>query len=297
MDTSRSAPIRPRRSPLSAEAAIPRRWFAGSAAATGLANGVNLLFPHGERFFVRSVHRYVDRLDPALREQVRGFSGQEGRHAGAHERFFEIMRTQGYEVDRFLDVFIRTVAWLEARVPGALNLSVTVAVEHFTAILAEAALRDGILEGAHPAVRDLLLWHAAEEIEHKSVAFDVLAEVSPGYLLRMAGLAVASAILFGFWTAATAHLWRQDGLSPIAAARELAALRSSRAAATRRDAKLIIGRVALTLLRGLGDYLRPGFHPDDNDNAALARDYLASAGLEASASPAMAPRLERRIMA
>src|SRR5690349_335494 len=96
----------PRKPNLALDARIPRHWFGGSAVATQIANGVNLLFPHGERFFVRSVHRYLD--DPAiaaaplLQAQVRGFSGQEGRHAAAHERFFAVMREQGYEIDRFL---------------------------------------------------------------------------------------------------------------------------------------------------------------------------------------------------
>ncbi len=31
---------------------VPKKWFAGSAGATQVANGVNLLFPAGERFFV-----------------------------------------------------------------------------------------------------------------------------------------------------------------------------------------------------------------------------------------------------
>ncbi|AKT43828.1 metal-dependent hydrolase [Chondromyces crocatus] len=272
-------PIRPRKLDLDF-GAVPRAWFAGNAAATGIANGVNLLFPIGERFFVRSVLRHMDRLDPALQEQVRGFFGQEGRHAGAHERFFAAMRSHDYRFDRFLEIFETVIRYQEEHLPAVLSLSATAAAEHYTALLAEAVLRRRALEHAHPALRDLLLWHAAEEIEHKAVAFDALQQVNPSYAVRMAGLALASSILFSFWFAATVMLWHQDGMSPLGALRELRKLRErARAAGVEAHTSL----VRTTMLRGLLQYLSPGFHPSDNDNDALAQAYLVEAGLEPAA--------------
>src|SRR5687767_10565580 len=88
--------------------AVPRHWFANNAAATAIANGVNMLFPQGERFFVRSVKHYLEQIDdPQLRAQIKAFFGQEGRHAREHDRFNAILREQGYEVDRFLDMYSR----------------------------------------------------------------------------------------------------------------------------------------------------------------------------------------------
>jgi len=64
---------------------VPRHWLAGNPAATAISNAVNLLFPHGERFFVRSVHHYLDQItDPTLRAQVMAFFKQEGHHARHH---------------------------------------------------------------------------------------------------------------------------------------------------------------------------------------------------------------------
>src|SRR5438552_2843891 len=89
----------PRSPPLALDDRVPRHWLGGNAVATQMVNGVNLLFPIGERFFVRSVHHYLGRItDPALRAQVRGFASQEGRHAQAHERFFGVLERQGYDV-------------------------------------------------------------------------------------------------------------------------------------------------------------------------------------------------------
>jgi predicted metal-dependent hydrolase len=262
--------IRPRAPAFAFDDAIPRRWFGGSAVATQLSNGLNLLFPAGERFFVRSVRHYLDRIedDPELMNQVRGFFGQEGRHANAHERFFEVMDAQGYDTKRFLALYDKIAfAWLERVISPSLRLSITTACEHFTAIMAENALRDDVLSAAHPEMRKLLLWHAAEEIEHKAVAFDVLKRVNPSYALRMAGLAMATAVLTGFWITATLMLLREDGI-PLGQARaEMKAI----------GEHLPIGKNVFG--RGIREYIRRDFHPSHNDNYELARAFLTQAGL------------------
>ena len=97
---------------------VPRHWMAGSVVGTAISNGINMLFPHGERFFVRSVKFYLDRVeDPVLREQVKAFFKQEGHHAAAHDDFNEVMRSQGYEIDRFLGRYKAVSSWLEKRHP------------------------------------------------------------------------------------------------------------------------------------------------------------------------------------
>jgi predicted metal-dependent hydrolase len=270
--TSQAAP-QPR-TPRVGFSGVPKRWFGGSAAATQVANGVNLLFPAGERFFVRSVRHYLDRLeDPALVAQVRGFFGQEGRHAQAHERFFDTLREQGYDIDAVLKPY-EELAYgrIEKMTSPALRLAVTVALEHFTAILAEDALLADDLAGAHPAMRQLLEWHALEELEHKAVAFDVLRAVHPSYALRITGLVLGSAVLAGFWLQATRALLAQDGLTLRDATRELGALRKEGERTGAHVSKPIFTRV---FLRGIAEYLRPGFHPNDKDHRRVFEDTLA----------------------
>lgn len=277
--------IRPR-TPKVAFTEVPKHWFANSAPATHIANGVNLLFPAGERFFVRAVKRYLDRFDAngseadaALVADIKGFFGQEGRHANAHEKFFETLRAQGYDIDAILGPYEAWEARIEKAAHPALRLSVTVALEHFTAILAEDALTEGALAYADPAMRRLFEWHALEELEHKAVAFDVLARVHPSYALRMAGLAVGATLLGGFWLFATRELLRQDGMSMPAAMRELRAMRTEAKQHGAQVPKPIFARV---FVRGIREYLRPGFHPNDKDHDALvraARARLAAEGV------------------
>lgn len=253
-------------------AALPKHWLAGDAIATHFANGINLLFPHGERFFVRSVHKHLHRIDdPDLRADAKAFFGQEGTHAREHERFFDVLRSQGYAIDDFLSGYERIASAIEGVAPDALNLAVTAAAEHYTALLGHTALTDAVFDDAHPAVRSLLLWHAAEEIEHKAVAFDVLQATHPSYALRMAGMAVGSTLLVTFWLTATAKLLRQDGYG----LREIAAAFRGFGANDRMGLK--------ALARGIAAYARRDFHPLQEDDLHLARDYFRSAGLSAAA--------------
>jgi predicted metal-dependent hydrolase len=247
---------------------VPRHWMFGSPTATAIANGVNLLFPHGERFFVRSVKHFQDLIDdPALRAAIKGFFGQEGRHAHAHDRFNAILRTQGFEIDRFLDRYKQLSNWLEAHTPPKLNLAVTAAAEHFTAILAEGAFSQSLLDNAAPEMRELLAWHAAEELEHKAVAFDVLQAIDPSYALRMVGLAYATVTLGGFWLWGALALMRQERLGLRRVRREIGRTPSG---------DRVVRRV---FLRGIRQYIARDFHPSRNPTDRIAGEWMAARGM------------------
>jgi predicted metal-dependent hydrolase len=253
---------------------LSRHWFAGSAVSTQLINGLNLLFPAGERFFVKSVRHFEGAIDdPELRREIRAFYAQEGRHAQAHERYFEEMAAQGYEFAWVIDF----IEWLLHRaapriLSPELRLSITVALEHYTAIMAELPFDHPRFQGIEPAMLELLRWHAAEEIEHKAVAFDVMKRVAPGYRLRLLGFAVATAGLVPIWGVVAASLLAQDRLPAGRIWAELQELRRMR---------LLTDHV---FLRALREYASRDFHPLSNDNYARIQAFLE--GFEA----AMAPR-------
>lgn len=250
--------------------AIPKYWFADNKVATHIANGLNLLFPPGERFFVRSVRTYLDQVeDPELRARAKDFFGQEGAHAREHQRFNDILRSHDLRIDDYLR-FYEFVAYrvIEPIATPRLRLAVTAACEHYTATFARKALDRAELHGAHPAVRELLLWHAAEEIEHKSVAYDVMQAVGVPEHTRVAGMLIATATLGGFWVIGALWLMATD---PEVTLPELA-----RDYAKLRDAQQQSS--ASSMREAIGEYLRPGFHPDERDDYHLAEQYLRSVG-------------------
>lgn len=252
---------------------IPHHWLAGNAIATHVFNGLNLVFPDGERFFIDAVRSRLSRVeDPELRRQVRGFFGQEGRHAYEHERYFDALEAQGYQIRRFLSRFRRfarfTTRWLLA----PLRLAMTAGAEHYTATLGGLAIEEDFIEQAHPTMRALIVWHATEEIEHKAVAFDVLKATHPSYALRVAGFALATLSLFAWSLAGTRMLIRQD----LAAGR----LTRDELRTMRRELRERRRRMARSGGRRVRDYLRRDFHPNQVDDLALAKQRLAELGLE-----------------
>jgi uncharacterized protein len=252
------------------EQQIPRHWLGGSMVGTALANGLNLVFPEGERFFVRSVNHFLPEIDdPVLRDRVKRFFGQEGQHAREHERLFEILRGHGFEVDELVARY-RHVAYdlIAPKVSAKLRLSVTAALEHFTATFAEQALANDALDQlAPPVMVELLKWHAAEEIEHKDVAYDVLQQVDDSYALRATGLVLATVVLLGFWSYLTVELLRQD---PDFELRRAADEWTSRM----RDGL----SPSRTMPHAFLQYLAPDFHPSQTGNDELALAYLREIG-------------------
>src|SRR3546814_17267406 len=99
-----------------------------------------------------------------------------------------------------------------------MQLTATCALEHFTAILANAVLSDPAhLVGADTEAQRMWRWHAVEEIEHKDVAYDTwlyATRAMPRWLswsLRV--LAMLSAAMRIHWVVFRniSDLLRQDG--------------------------------------------------------------------------------------
>lgn len=245
---------------------IPRYWMNGNLFATHFFNGLNLVFPDGERFFVKAVHDHLDRItDPILLRQAKQFAAQEGQHANQHEKYFDCLRGQGYRIEIFLRRFHRFIGLTNAWMPASLRLAVTAGAEHYTAVLGAGAIEEfALLADADPTMRKLIVWHATEEIEHKAVAFDVLRATHPGYLLRIAGFVVATVALFGWSIAGTRMLIRQDRV-PRARVKE-----QRRLALARDD-----GRGLRRIRAGVRAYFRRDFHPNEQDHLALARQRLS----------------------
>ena len=260
--TDAAIPVRKPR--LDFSAPIERFYLGGNPVKTHIFNALNLLFPDGERFFVKSVHDHAkDVTDPQLLIDLRAFAGQEGQHAHQHERFFSVLAQQGYSFERLLDRFQRLARWSK-KVPRSLRLSITAGAEHYTATMAALLLESNMLDESNATMRDLITWHALEEIEHKHVAYDVLIACYPktSYPLRVIGFIAASAVIAGFTFAGLRTLLTQDGkrgrLSKAQFQAARAALNEGRELRFRR-------KLRAALLK----YFVPGFHPNQHDDRAV----------------------------
>ena len=253
---------------------LPHRWVGGSRLGTWFGNAGHVFIPLGEQLFIDSVKAFRDRIDDAdLRRDVASFIGQEAVHARVHEAVWDELRSHGAPIDTYADLITRFRAALEPHLPPELLLSTTAALEHYTAAFGRAFLSED-LDGVLPdEMAALLRWHGAEELEHRSVAFDVLAEVDDRLGLRLAGMAMATALL---------SVVPAVGVGLFAAA-DLAATRT---VGPRWPNPSLVGMS----LRFLGDvagevvrYLRPGVHPGDQDVPDGYRRWVASPEAQPSA--------------
>ena len=105
--------------------------------------------------------------------------------------------------------------------------------------------------------------------EIRAVAFDVLQEINPSYELRVAGLAVATTLLFGLWMIGSGSLLVQDGAKAKRLAKEVRKRREFRKQ-----------HAAPNFVEAIRAYLRRDFHPlQDTACDELARAYARAAGL------------------
>jgi predicted metal-dependent hydrolase len=233
----------------------------GDLIASHVLASLSSVFPDGEDYFVRSVRYFRDQIDdPELARQVAGFIGQESVHGREHRVFNDRLDELGYPTKRMERLTRWGLAQRERIMSPTSNLAATAALEHFTATLAELVLTDeeARLIPGEPGVRDLFLWHALEESEHKAVAFDVYRAVGGSERVRIITMKL---IRIGFIVGMTTEVLISLAGDP--ATYERGRLRDSFRRFRRTP---MLRREIWDQLR---DYDRPDFHPDDRDTDEL----------------------------
>jgi uncharacterized protein len=242
----------------------PRWWLGGDPVATAFFNALSLTFPQGEAFFVKSVRRYLDELPEPLRSQVADFAQQEAYHSREHLAFNRQVSGAGYDT-RAIDDFIREDIRIAREESAEVNLAVTAALEHFTAILARALLSDERhFADCAREIRRLWKWHSIEEIEHKGVAFDTFHYVTrklPPIQRWIFRVLVMRRVTSDFWSERVRDLhvlFQQDGIDTRKTWRRLVTFLLLRPG--------LLRQILIPYLR----WYLPGFHPWSHDDRALA---------------------------
>ena len=244
-----------------------RWWLNNDPIATAFHNALSITFPRGEAFFVESVKAHRDGAPPKLAAEIRAFVVQEIMHTREHVSFNKRVVDAGYKIDHLEQVVVDSLEVTKGR-PQILNLAVTMALEHYTAMMAQQMLGNPrVFDGAEGDMADMWRWHAIEEIEHKGVAFDTWMHATRDWT-RWKRWKVKSIMMllvsYRFWTkriAGTLDLLAQDGITGGKAKRALAWYLLARPGYVTR------------LLPAWLSYFLPGFHPWNHDDRALIGKY------------------------
>ncbi|QWF80789.1 metal-dependent hydrolase [Amycolatopsis sp. CA-230715] len=256
---------------------LPMDWIPGESQATHTINVLHLALPEGERWFVEVFKQAVPLIrDERLKEDVLGFIGQEAMHAEAHDGAAAHLEEAGLHVRPY----IAQMEWMFRKILGDRDLSpkaseewlierlaAIAAIEHYTAFLGQWILDAEALDfaEANPTMLDLLRWHGAEEVEHRSVAFDLFMHLDGRYGRRVRSMALVTPVLAWIFLRGTKFLMRNDPTGP-----GRASFRAYRSAAKR--GLLPTGR---QLLREIRPYFRRTYHPTETGNTDQAVAYLA----------------------
>ncbi len=229
-------------------------WHGGSALRTQYFNALSMCFPELERRMIHSVRTTVGTCGDrppvrALQGRALDFIAQEASHSQVHSRLntHRVNPSWPVLVNLWPKQLIARRHWLS-------NLARTCAIEHFTTLLAVYLFRHpALFSHVPPDIRDLWLWHAAEEIENRSLALDLYRAAEGGYVRRI------GYFLLIFVTANLMVL--AQTLSNLAHDRQVFKAR------TWQDAlALFWGRQGLAwfIVRHLPAYLQPGYSPNDH---------------------------------
>src|SRR5690348_3257322 len=267
--------ITPRDRRFGREQQLDRLWHGGSVEATAIYNALSSTFPKGEAYFVESLRAFREGAPPKLAEEIKAFTTQEAIHSREHDAFNKRAERAGYDLSQLERRVGERLAITKDR-PPIVNVAATMALEHFTAILAHELLANPAhLEGADPDAAELWRWHACEEIEHKGVAYDTWLHATRHWPRGKRWKVKAKVMLLitrNFVvdrTAGALELMRQDGITGLSAWSRLLWYVWIRPGMFRKIAGAWV------------KYFLPGFHPWNEDDRHLLTAYAATAGAQA----------------
>jgi len=240
-----------------------RWWLNNDPVASTFHDALSITFPIGEAFFCDSVKAFRDGASPKLAAEIRAFVQQEVMHSREHVAFNKRVAEAGYDIAGLEQIVVESMALTKGR-PEILNLAVTMALEHYTAMMAHEMLNNPkTFGGADPEMAAMWKWHAVEEIEHKGVAYDTWLHATRDWT-RWKRWKVKSIMMLvvtkNFWSkrwTSTLELLRQDGITGWKAKRALAWYLFGSPGVLRR------------IFPAWVSFFLPGFHPWNHDDRAL----------------------------
>ena len=202
MKKSIAVPIIPRKMSFDFTKTSTQDWCCQNMFYSAYMNGVSLALPLGEDFFIRAIRQFDGQVNnPILEDELKRFVAQEAIHSRQHLLYNNQLTREGYDINNIqtgvqqaLDEVWETSTPME-------RLAYTIALEHLTHVLGDQILANSQrLSGWHAEFRAFWLWHAAEEIEHKAVCYDLYQQLGGTLTMRSKALfKMTQKMLSIFW--------------------------------------------------------------------------------------------------
>lgn len=243
--------------------------WADNKFVTAYFNALSSMFPVGERFFIVSVKAFKGAImNERLKIQIDGFIRQEASHAGFHDQYNKLLVKRGYKISRMISKVEIAINFLYRVLNPKQWLVITVAYEHLTACLGDHFHRK--IPTIYWDTNYLTLWrlHMIEEIEHKSVVFDVYSEIKGNYCARVFTLFVVIIVFTGMLTHRLVHVLLKEKLLWKMQTWVI-------------GSKFVFGRNGIfwSVVACALQYMKIGFHPWNKNNYFVVREFDNELGL------------------
>lgn len=155
--------------------------------------GLSFTLPYLEPYLIRTMRVAAKQVDePGLRDDMKAFSGQEAQHYKNHAALNDLVRAKlseqaAAEMRDLEDRLEADYRRFTDEKSLAFNLAYAEGFEAMTFSLARASMSGSEASTAPPSKwTELMAWHLAEEIEHRTVTFDAYDQIVGKYPYRLA---------------------------------------------------------------------------------------------------------------
>ncbi|WP_410210336.1 metal-dependent hydrolase [Aquirhabdus sp.] len=243
----------------------PRYWFDHDPLFSHLLNGLSGIFPQGELFLITTLRTVRQGIkDSQLQADISAFIGQEAMHSKEHTAFNRYADQHDIDIETLERQMKRFYTLMDRILPAMHRMAIGCAIEHCTATLGAELLRsDDWHQRMVGPLRELWVWHALEENEHKAVFFDAYQAAGGGYLKRVTWMAISGSVLVGLAIHNCVRLLHAD--QKLLSRQHLKSIAKGFHPRT--------GIFNLSVMNGFIDYFYPSFHPFDHDTQQLEQHW------------------------
>ncbi|WP_212511580.1 metal-dependent hydrolase [Acinetobacter seifertii] len=249
-----------------------RYWFDQDPLYSHFLNTLSAITAQGELFLIRMLRTLRERItDPVLQADISAFIGQEAMHAKEHTRYHRYADLNDIDIETFERQLIQIYSLLDRALPLMDRMAIGCAIEHCNGTFGAELLRNNTWNQKMVGpLRNLWLWHAVEENEHKAVFFDAYHAAGGGYIRRMVWMVLGCSTFAGLMTYGTARLLVAD--------KKFLSKKHLQSISQITHPKK--GLFNITVIKEFLDYVRPSFHPFDYDTKQLEQHWHKVLNLE-----------------
>lgn len=265
---SYSPEIEARRLKFTLPSNVTKYWHSNSSVKTYHFNALAIFLPILENLVVLSLKKARNDIScPILQAQVNSLVAQEAIHGSEFAKYNTRMISPFYPIhsNQYKIRIFRILAGIINQFSQSFHYALSAAGEHFTAISADLFLRDDSwFEGVEPIYSAIWRWHCIEEIEHKTVAFDVYKAKGGGYLMRILAMFMMTLVFSMLYIKPMWTMMKQDG-------------NHKKWEFYKKAFQYYWGKNGLcrVLFTSYIDYYKPSFHPKQHQNEALITRWKA----------------------